>query len=128
MIYTSNYSKHGDHPDAISISRYVPHFFTGRTYPTLAPSESILAQWRDAIASNNLQRVRNGKVVFKERYNKEILDKLDPNIVWKEIGINAILVCYESGKDFCHRHIAAAWLMEQLDLTITELPARGRVK
>lgn len=129
MIYTSNYAKHGNHPDAVSISRYVPHFFSGRcAYSALAPSESILAQWRDAIASNNAARIKNGKDIFRKRYREEILDKLDPQKVWKDIGIKAILVCYESGNDFCHRHIAADWLMEKLEITITELPARGRVR
>ena len=122
MICTSNYAKHNDHPLAISISRFTPHFFKGRTYIALAPTESILAEWRTAIASNDAKRIKEAKKRFTERYKTEVLANLDPMKVWKDIGNKAILLCYEGPTEFCHRHIVAEWLAEKLEMTIEEIP------
>ena len=70
---------------------------------------------------------------YERRYRAEILDKLDPLEVYNDLGENAILLCYESiakiesGETFCHRHIVAKWLEEELagwydiNITIDEL-------
>ena len=122
MIYTSNYAKHNDHPLAVSISLYSPHFFKGRVYSPLCPTESILHPYRSAIASNDSKRIKEAQKVFEERYKAEVLGILDPMQVWRDLGNKAILLCYESGTEFCHRHFVAEWLAEKLEMTITELP------
>ena len=64
------------------------------------------------------------KELYTERFEKEILDKLNPEDVVKELltlagnfkGVNyspeIVLVCYEKPTDFCHRHLVADWLNE----------------
>lgn len=57
---------------------------------------------------------------YERVYREQILDKLDPLEVYNDLGEDAILLCYESiakiesGETFCHRHIVAAWLEEEL--------------
>ena len=48
---------------------------------------------------------------YTTRY-QQILDKLDPHEVYKELGEDATLLCYEKPDDFCHRHLVAKWLRE----------------
>lgn len=48
-----------------------------------------------------------------ERYIREFnqqLSKLDVHQVARELGEDAILVCYEGEGKFCHRHLVADWL------------------
>ena len=124
MVATSNYAKHGNDPNALSISLWVPHFYKGREYHPLAPTEEILYKWRRAIATGNATSIKNAKEVYKQEYIKDILGKLDPETVLKDIGSNAILLCYESGTDFCHRHIVANWLTTHLGIEVLELPTK----
>jgi len=51
---------------------------------------------------------------------EEILSKLDPEDVWKELGSDAVLLCYEAPGKFCHRRLAAEWLERELDVEIPE--------
>lgn len=62
-------------------------------------------------------------VVSKEEYTFEyekMLSRLDPNMVVEELGINAVLMCYESPSDFCHRHLVSKWLREEIGIEIVE--------
>ena len=34
---------------------------------------------------------------------------------------NSILLCYENNKDFCHRHIVAAWFEIMLGIKVDEV-------
>lgn len=48
---------------------------------------------------------------YEKNYRKEVLDKLDPAAVAKELD-GKVLCCYEKSDNFCHRHLVAAWLRE----------------
>jgi len=61
------------------------------------------------------------EVFYTEQYQKLILDKLDPAMVYKDLGENAILCCWEGPKKFCHRHLIARWLEKNMGITITEI-------
>lgn len=37
---------------------------------------------------------------------------LNPNDILKELGEDAVLLCYEKPGDFCHRHLVSQWLNE----------------
>lgn len=58
---------------------------------------------------------------YEKMYREQILDKLDPLEVYNDLGEDAILLCYESytkceaGETFCHRHMVARWLEEELE-------------
>ena len=68
---------------------------------------------------------------YEQMYREQILDKLDPLEVYNDLGEDAILLCYESyakceaGETFCHRHMVARWLEEELEKQygiIVEIP------
>jgi len=101
-MYTSYYAKNSDSPNAVSIAIYTPRWFSGRTYKKLAPTPSILETYK-----------RTGDVqLYVDSYTRDVLSKLDVHEVWKELGPEAILLCYESPEKFCHRHIVAKWLRD----------------
>lgn len=62
----------------------------------------------------------NDEEKYEQMYREQILSKLDPLEVYNDLGEDAILLCYESiakiesGETFCHRHIVARWLEEEL--------------
>ena len=53
--------------------------------------------------------------IYAERYRKEVLDKLDPQEVVRELkelagGQDVALVCFERSGQFCHRNLVRIWL------------------
>lgn len=108
---TSYYAKYkGD--SAVSIAAKCPHWFTGRQYKKLAPSYHALMDYK------------NGKIneeQFTELYYAEVLNNLDAKRVYEELGENSVLLCWEKSGSFCHRHIVAEWLQNELGVEITEL-------
>lgn len=110
-LYTSNYARHGRDPKAVCISIKPIWWFKGRCYMDLAPTWDIV------------MGVKSGEIDDK-RYTEEylkILAKLDPQKVVDDLGDGTIMLCYESPKDFCHRHIVAHWLNKHLGLNIQEI-------
>ena len=107
-IYTTYFSKLKNIPEditPISISLYQPFPIT--SYNKLAPPESLLKEMKE------------GKLTiteYTERYVSEVLDKLSPGEVIKDLydlsgfSEKIALVCYEKPPTFCHRHIVGAWL------------------
>jgi uncharacterized protein (DUF488 family) len=89
----------------ISVSAKAPAGFRGIKYGILAPSYDILMEYK---ASGDRAR-------YVRRYNDEILGKLLQGEVAAHLltltgGKDAVLLCYETPADFCHRHLAAYWL------------------
>lgn len=111
MIYTSNYSKNGTHPNAVSIAGRCPEWYTGRQYKKLAPKIWFFKKYKED----------GDEEFYKIHYRKEVLDVLDPNEVYREIGENAILLCWEKSNCFCHRHLVGEWLEEKLGIVVIEL-------
>lgn len=100
----------------VSIARSA-RYFSGESYPDLFPT------W-DMIRLEDEEE-------YERLYRKRILDKLDPLKVWEDLQ-DAVILCHEkaedieSGKTFCHRHMVARWLEEELwlrgiDVEIPEL-------
>ncbi len=104
---TSNFFKNGRHPKAVAISRGVPKWYKGRRYLKLAPSWELI-------------RIKNPKK-FTQLYHKHILNHLDPEVIYKELGQDAILLCWEKPGEFCHRRVVARWLEEKLGIEVPEL-------
>ena len=89
----------------ISISLYTPKGFKGPSLPELAPTESILKEYK----------VYHNKQRYYQRYCAEVLNNLDPKVEYMRImqlSQNAfpVLCCYEKAGEFCHRHIVSDWL------------------
>lgn len=89
----------------ISIAGKAPDGWKGLEYKKLAPKWWFFKEWKEN--HDNDYYIRN--------FNKEVLDKLNPNAIWKELrelsnGGSFALICYEKPGDFCHRHLVADWL------------------
>lgn len=107
-IQTSYYAKYkGD--NAVSIAGKCPTWYKGREYKKLAPSYWFFKKYKED----------GDKQFYTEQYQKEILDKLDPQHVYEELGENAVLLCWEKS-GFCHRFLVSKWLEEKLGIEIKE--------
>jgi hypothetical protein len=104
-------------PNAVAISRGVPRWFEGRVYDPLRPS------WKLVEAS------KSGEITddeYERRYRADVLDRLDPATVRRELGDDAILLCWERPEATCHRRIVARWLEEALGVEVPEAEPPGR--
>ena len=120
MIYTGYYAKLKKYQEAglthISIAGKAPEFYNGIQYKKFAPSWDIFSKWKSG-EIDNLQ--------YTERFNQEILGKLDNEEVLKFLDsfeTDIILLCYEKSGDFCHRHIVANWIESELGKRVEEYP------
>jgi uncharacterized protein (DUF488 family) len=108
---TSSYFKQGNNKNAVSIAGKAPDWFVGREYKKLAPKYWFFKKYKE-----------DGDTDFYiEQYYKEVLDKLDPQKVYEELGEDAVLLCWESYDKFCHRFLVADWLKEKLGIEIREI-------
>jgi uncharacterized protein (DUF488 family) len=110
VVNTSYFSKYrGDM--GVSISRMAPYGFKGRYFTALAPSWDLLNKYK-----------QDGDVEsYTKIYTEEVLDSLDPELVYKSLGEDAVLLCWEAPSKFCHRHLVAKWLEGKLGIEILEL-------
>lgn len=93
----------------VAICAKSPQWYTGLEYKKLAPTYEILKRY---------MKEKNEEWYTRE-YHKQILEKLDPYQVFREISDmmpddNHIpcLICYEKPGDFCHRHLVAKWFQD----------------
>lgn len=104
MIYTSYFAAFRRFPsgvDLVSIARFAPAGFRGKSFPLLAPSEPLLRAYKSGNVSD-------------EEYTRQFrlqLDGLDAASVAHQLE-NTVLLCYEGPGKFCHRHIVAEWLRD----------------
>ncbi len=123
MICTSSYNnwqsdKYTTY--AISGNRGRDVNYQGYCYPNLAPKLSFWKIWH-----NNIGKIseEENNQYYVEEYWKQVLSKLDPEQVYRELD-NSILLCYEANTDFCHRHIVAAWFEILLEVEVPEAKAK----
>jgi hypothetical protein len=107
---TSSFKLHGKDPRAVSIARH-PMFFKGRRYYDLAPSMALFRAWKAGAVSNE---------EYTERFYQETLSCLDPAQVFRDLGEDAILLCWCVPGQFCHRRIVAQWFEEALGINVPE--------
>lgn len=108
---TSYFSKSAKHPNAVSIAIKAPPSFTGRQFKILAPHKWFYLRYKKNLDTDE----------YTKHYYEEVLDKLDAQEVYDELGEDAVLLCWEGKTKFCHRHIAAKWFKDKLGIKITEL-------
>jgi len=67
-------------------------------------------------------------VTFTKLYKAQVLDKLDPMKVIRDLGGgNFIILCGEPPGEFCHRRVVAAWLRKHTGVLIEEfIPSHKR--
>lgn len=108
---TSNFSKSAKHPNAVSIAFKNPPSFNGRHFKVLAPHKWFYRKFKRNLDSEE----------FTKHYYKEVLDKLEPETIYKQLGENAVLLCWENRTKFCHRNICAKWFYNKIGIKVTEL-------
>jgi len=98
----------------ISIAAKAPIWYKGDEYKKLAPKWSFYSEWK-----NGSHKGDNDYYI--KHFKEEVLDNLDPEQVLKELegfsGVsedNIILLCYEKSGTFCHRHLVADWLNQNI--------------
>ena len=98
----------------ISIAAKAPIWYKGAEYKKLAPKWSFYSEWK-----NGSHKGDND--YYTKHFKEEVLDKLDPEQVLRELegfsGVsedNIILLCYEKTGTFCHRHLVADWLNQNI--------------
>ena len=106
-IYTSYFGKISKLKNIvpISISRYIPYWYKGKTFQELAPSETILNKYRNG----QISKTQYDSLYFKELNLKDkaqILEQLEAISGGQDIA----LVCYEKEQIHCHRYVTARWL------------------
>ena len=120
MIYTGYYAKlkqykqNGLYP--IAISGKVPDFYTEAYWSDFAPRYEMFLEWKAGRSDNSQYTVQ-----YKEWLNS--LDKQEIRDVIKELedeGKTIIFLCYEKSGEFCHRHVLADWLEENLGMRVEE--------
>lgn len=83
-----------------------------RRYPLLTPSIELLLAFQ------------KGNVTWEEyveEYQEKILKPLNPMEVVRNLGKNAILVCWERSNITCHRKLVADWITQYTGIVVTEL-------
>lgn len=106
-----------DHPDfaQIAICGKLVFPWDGLSYATLAPKKWFFDEWK----------ADHDDAKYVERFNAEVLGKLDRNRVLADLAELAggndktvVLMCYEKPDDFCHRHLVAQWLGDVEELRL----------
>lgn len=105
-MQTSNFARSSNDPNAVAISQGIPRWYKGRRYMPLAPSWELI-------------KIKDEEL-YRRAYYTEVLSKLDPKEVYDDLGPDAIMLCWESPRKFCHRRIVAEWLGNALGITIDE--------
>lgn len=117
-IYTSYFAACRNIPKNIirvSICIFPPKSFDCLSFKKVAPKHYFFNKWKE----------NNDNDYYVESFNSEVLDKLDPQLVYNELfaltgGKDCVLLCYEKSGDFCHRHLVSEWLNRTMNLGIEE--------
>lgn len=96
----------------VSIAGKCPDYYHGKEYKKLAPKYYWWKQWHDENLSNDW---------YKEQYFNTVLNVLDPVQVFKDVGDDAVLLCWESPGHFCHRRLVAQWFKSRLNIDVIEI-------
>lgn len=91
--------------------------FIGKAIPELAPKKIFWNIWHDNIGK--IPEEENNRY-YIEQYYKQVLSKIDIMELLKDEK-NPILLCYEKGQDFCHRHVLAEYIELKYGLKVHDI-------
>ena len=80
--------------------------FKGKAIPELAPKRAFWNIYHDNIGK--IPEEENNRY-YIEQYYKQVLSKVDIEELLKDEK-DPILLCFEKGQDFCHRHVLAEYI------------------
>lgn len=114
-MYTSYFNNIKNVKNPLSICGKAPDWYSGPQYKILAPKYWFLIKYKNKELT---------KDDYIKHYYNEILNNLDPTILYKKLirnfGENVTLLCYEKPNEFCHRHIVREWFQNN-GINIQEL-------
>ena len=90
---------------------------SGKAIPKLAPKRVFWDIWHDNIGK--LTEEENNKY-YIEQYYKQVLSKVDIEELLKDEK-DPILLCFEKGKDFCHRHVLAEYIEYKYGIVVRDI-------
>ena len=107
-IYTSYFGNLKNIPSnivPISICGKAPEWYTGIQYKKLAPKYGFFIKWKE----------NHDNDYYIQCFKEQVLNCLQINEVINELSLlsknnDIVLLCYEKPQDFCHRHLVAEWL------------------
>lgn len=117
-IFTGNYEEcKAGNLISISGDRGKKVGFTGKAIPQLAPKKGF---WMTFF--NNIGKIPEADNIkyYIEEYYKQVLSKVDIEELLKNEK-DPILLCYEKGKDFCHRHILAEYIELKYNIKVRDI-------
>lgn len=117
-MYTSYFGVAKQVSNTVAICTGVPSWYKGGLYQALAPGWDIVMEYKQAVRDKKpiADIIKN----YEERYFNEVLFYLDPEEVYNDLK-DKILLCYETSEQFCHRHLVAKWIKDNLDIDVPEL-------
>ena len=80
--------------------------FKGKAIPKLAPKKVFWDIWHDNIGK--MPEEENNRY-YIEQYYKQVLSKVDIEELLEDEK-DPILLCFEKGQEFCHRHVLAEYI------------------
>jgi hypothetical protein len=123
------YKAVGLHPVIISGARIhgYSHCKDSKYIKNLAPMIKWWWPWYKSLTPYN---IRVAQKWYTKYYTTQILNKLDPQIVYDELvkfgnGLPVVICCEGEQQEslFCHRHLIAKWLESNISgLVISEFP------
>lgn len=118
-MLTSYFAKEKDlmaagHVNLVSIALVMPKWFSCHQYLALAPTPALLKWWKGC------EQTSEDEAQYINWYKSSVLNRLDPEIVVRDLGPDPALMCYEKTGDFCHRNIVAEWLKMELGIAVEE--------
>jgi len=107
MIYTGNYDDcYVGNLISISGDKGRSIGFVGKAIPELAPKKSFWNQWKENIGK--ISEEENTRFYIQHYYD-EVLSNVDVMDLLKDEE-SPVLLCYEKGQQFCHRHVLAEYI------------------
>lgn len=114
----------------VSICLNTPMWFNGKEYDKLAPKWSFFEKWK--YETRGYEDLYHNNEYFVREFNELVLGDLDIKEVVHDLkklskGKNICLMCYEKPSEFCHRHLVAQWMIDQMkvqydkDVTVNEM-------
>ena len=91
--------------------------FEGKSLTRLAPKRAFWDIWY-----NNVGKIPEEENIryYIEEYYKQVLSKVDIEELLKDEK-DPILLCYEKGQDFCHRHVLAEYIEMKYAIKVRDI-------
>jgi|SRR5690348_6097552 len=113
-MFTSNFDLAGRHPNAVNIAREPPDWFPGKHYEPFMPPTRLLYSFIKGEMSWPEYRIR---------FNDEVLAKVKAIDAVRDLGDDAILLCWCKPHSNCHRRLVADWIETELGIYLPEYSA-----